>query len=71
MPAECPRCHVACPDDSSFCGKCGAPLAGPAGGPKTRPRSGQEHRQDLPKGSLVAGKDRILEELGAGGMGIV
>lgn len=71
MPAECPQCHVACPDDSSFCGKCGAPLAGPGGSPKTRARSGKELKQDLPKGSLVAGKYRILEELGAGGMGIV
>ncbi len=26
MAAKCPQCRVDCPDDSSFCGKCGGVL---------------------------------------------
>jgi len=71
MAAKCPQCRVDCPDDSSFCGKCGAPLPGPGGSPTARTKPVNQVKRDLPRGSLVAAKYRILEELDAGGMGIV
>ena len=71
MAAECSRCHAECPNDSSFCGKCGAPLPGFEESQKTRDKTVKEGGGDLPKGRLVAAKYRILEELGAGGMGVV
>jgi serine/threonine protein kinase/tetratricopeptide (TPR) repeat protein len=68
---RCPRCQAESPTDTSFCGRCGAPLPGsserewsftrttppPAGGPAP--------------GRTVAGKYRLLGELGRGGMGLV
>ena len=69
MSINCPQCRSGCSDDSSFCAKCGAPLQRKKSG--TPARSVDELRGDLTKGTLVAGKYRILDELGAGGMGVV
>ena len=71
MSAKCPLCHSEQPDNSSFCGKCGAPLADRTKRPNARKRTVDELREGLHQGGLVAGKYRILEELGAGGMGVV
>ncbi|MBP1777988.1 MAG: Adenylate cyclase [candidate division NC10 bacterium] len=67
----CPRCHADNPDSSSYCGNCGAPLgpAGPDVASLTRPLETPAH--DLRPGSPIAGKYRIIDRLGAGGMGVV
>jgi eukaryotic-like serine/threonine-protein kinase len=70
---ECPRCHAENGDDARFCSNCGAPLgegggAGPAG---AIPETLEARVVVLKPGSVVAGKYRIVEEAGAGGMGIV
>ena len=66
---NCAKCQTPIPDDFRFCSKCGTPtsssdetatltmVVGPGGEP-------------IP-GSLLAGKYRILEMLGRGGMGVV
>jgi len=72
MTVKCPKCHFDNPEDTNFCGKCATPLP-PTGGKtseelkKTISRIGQ----DLATGTLVASKYRILDKLGAGGMGEV
>jgi len=71
---ECPRCRAENRDDSKFCGDCGAPLGPGAGvGPEsasvTRTLVGAA--PPISKDALIAGKYRILGELGRGGMGVV
>ena len=69
---ECPRCHARNADDSNFCGRCAAPL-----NPAETLQAASITRAlvtplpALDKGSLIAGKYRIVEEIGRGGMGIV
>ena len=71
---ECPRCHAENKDNSRFCSNCAAPLgpgvgAGPDGASVTKTL--ETPVRILKPGTLVAGKYKIIEEIGAGGMGIV
>jgi len=71
---KCPKCHAENNDTSRFCGDCGAPLglgagAGLEGASLTK--SLETPLVVLKPGMLVAGKYRIVEEVGAGGMGVV
>jgi hypothetical protein len=70
---KCPKCHAENNENSKFCSSCAAPLgrkdgAGPEGATLTRTLETPLHV--LKPGSLVAGKYKILEEIGHGGMGI-
>jgi len=68
---ECPKCHGENKEDSHFCSNCAMPLGklGPEQASLTKTLETPVH---VPKaGSLIAGKYRILEEIGRGGMGIV
>ncbi len=67
MPLECPRCHAENNDASRFCGSCGVPL-GPGA---ALTRTLETPVQIVTPGTSVAGKYRIVEELGRGGMGVV
>jgi eukaryotic-like serine/threonine-protein kinase len=66
--AECPKCHAENRDDSKFCGNCAAPL-GPAGATLTRTL--ETPVQVIRAGTMVAGKYKVVEEIGHGGMGVV
>ncbi|MBM3284820.1 MAG: zinc-ribbon domain-containing protein [Candidatus Aminicenantes bacterium] len=71
MPMKCPRCHAENRDDSKFCGNCAAPLhpTGPDAASLTKTLETPLHV--LKAGTLIAGKYRIFEEIGRGGMGVV
>ncbi len=71
MGMKCPRCHSDNPDSSRYCGSCAAPLgpAGPEGVSLTKTLETPVHV--LKAGSLIAGKYKIIDEVGHGGMGVV
>jgi len=71
MPVECPRCHAENNDASRFCGHCAAPLGPAAGEAALLTRTLEAPVQVMKAGTVVAGKYRIVEEIGQGGMGIV
>jgi len=64
---ECPKCQTNNPDTVKFCGECGTPLEVDVVHTKTLETSLEE----LTTGSIFAGRYKIIEELGKGGMGRV
>jgi len=68
---ECPKCHAENKENSRFCSSCAA-LLNPArleGASMTKTL--ETPLPVLKQGSLIAGKYKIIDEVGAGGMGIV
>ncbi len=65
----CPKCQYKNPEDTLYCGKCGGPL-------KSSPTAGITKtliapEESLKTGSTLAGRYKIIKELGRGGMGVV
>jgi serine/threonine protein kinase len=69
MGVKCPKCQHENPDDTLYCGKCAAPLKSAEEISITKTLTTPTER--LQKGKTIAGKYKILEELGRGGMGVV
>lgn len=72
MAVHCPKCHSENADTSRYCSSCAAPLSGA----ETQERPSVTKTLQTPvigpaKDNLVAGKYRIIEEIGRGGMGVV
>jgi len=69
----CPKCDFDNTSDSSFCSKCGTQL------PATKPSRESDSRtetfpipiKEITRGSSIAGRYEVIEELGSGGMGRV
>lgn len=68
---KCPKCHSDNPDTSRFCGSCAAPLDEGARFSDSLTRILATPVYVISKDSLIAGKYRIVEEIGHGGMGVV
>jgi len=71
MATTCPKCRFENPDDTFFCGKCATPLASSKEFHVSQTKTLLTPLKVPAKGTILAGKYRILEELGHGGMGIV
>jgi serine/threonine protein kinase len=71
MAIKCPTCHVENPDHLRFCGECGTRLTSAGSTPDPLTKTLETPVQALKKDTLIAGKYRILGELGRGGMGVV
>jgi dienelactone hydrolase len=68
---ECPGCHAENDDASRYCSNCATPLSGEGTDPASATQTQARPPQVVTKGSLVAGKYRIVEKIGSGGMGVV
>jgi TolB-like protein/tRNA A-37 threonylcarbamoyl transferase component Bud32/Tfp pilus assembly protein PilF len=68
---ECSKCQFDNPDATKFCGKCGAPLTADARMADSLTKTLATPLPVIAKDKLVAGKYRIIEEIGHGGMGVV
>ncbi len=68
---KCPKCQADNSDTSRFCSNCATQLTrgGQPSPELTKTLESPVHA--LTKGSLVAGKYRIIDEIGRGGMGVV
>jgi len=69
MAIICPKCQHENPDDTLYCGKCAAPIKSAEDISMTKTLI--TPAEVLQKGSTVAGRYQIQEELGRGGMGVV
>jgi serine/threonine protein kinase/Tfp pilus assembly protein PilF len=68
---KCPKCDSDNRDDSRFCRSCGTRLF-PSGDMKVSETAAHRSPKDrLRFGSILAGKYRVIEELGRGGMAVV
>jgi len=65
---KCPRCHTDNPSDSKYCKECAASLPSQE---TSFTRTLEKPSGELSTGSIFAGRYRIIEELGKGGMGKV
>ncbi len=68
---ECPKCHHENPADTNFCGKCATQLRPLGEALFSQTMTLDAVQRIMARGSIFAGKYRILGELGRGGMGIV
>lgn len=67
---RCFACRSENPADTSFCGKCGVPLNRSSDFPPAT-LTVAPNPSSAEKGKIIAGKYRLIEELGRGGMGLV
>ena len=68
---KCPKCQADISDDSIFCSKCGTPIKPSDEIFISRTRTILRPLDELSPGSTLAGKYKIIEVSGRGGMGIV
>jgi len=68
---KCPKCQTDNPDTSRFCGSCAALLAEEGRLTDSLTKTLETPLQVISKDKLIAGKYRIVEEIGHGGMGVV
>jgi serine/threonine protein kinase/Tol biopolymer transport system component len=68
---KCPRCNSEVLNDSRFCSKCGTPINASGKASASLTKSLQTPASQTIQGKVLAGKYKILEEIGRGGMGVV
>ncbi len=69
MKVQCPKCKTDNPEDSKYCKECASPLLWEKEIANTK--TAQIPKKDPLLGRILAGKYKIIAELGRGGMGIV
>jgi len=66
MTIHCYKCQSENPHDSKFCGECGATLK-----PSSVTKTFQTPLREINKETVIAGKYKLIEQIGEGGMGVV
>ena len=66
---KCPKCKADVSEDSHFCSKCGTPVKDTVDLSVSQTKTIQ--KPAISSGKTIAGKYKILEEIGRGGMGVV
>jgi eukaryotic-like serine/threonine-protein kinase len=69
--ASCPKCRFDNPKDTFYCGQCGTPLPSSPEYAVSSTETLTLPQLDLARGTVIAGRYEIIEELGRGGMGAV
>jgi TolB-like protein/Tfp pilus assembly protein PilF/predicted Ser/Thr protein kinase len=68
---KCPKCHYDNPSDTFFCGKCATRIRPPEDDILSKTMTVGTSSKVPGQERMVAGKYRIISELGKGGMGVV
>jgi serine/threonine protein kinase/tetratricopeptide (TPR) repeat protein len=71
MTILCPQCKTENLDESKFCNGCGLPLESLEAIPTPQTKTLQTPVQGVGDGTTIAGKYKLIDELGRGGMGVV
>jgi len=71
MSNKCSQCHFENPEEAKYCLKCSALLKTPDEMSSPQTKTLAADREELPSSSLFAGRYKILDKLGQGGMGVV
>jgi TolB-like protein/tRNA A-37 threonylcarbamoyl transferase component Bud32/Tfp pilus assembly protein PilF len=68
---KCPKCHYENPGDTNYCGKCATQIRPFEAAAPSKTMTVGTHRKVPGQEGVIAGKYRIISELGKGGMGVV
>ena len=68
---ECPKCHYENKENSRFCSNCATPLGKASPEQASLTKTLATPLPVISKDALIAGKYKIIDEVGAGGMGVV
>jgi len=71
MSNKCPKCDTENPSDSKYCKECATPLSSSEEIPISPTKTLDTPIKDLSTQETIAGKYKLLEKLGEGGMGTV